>query len=99
MSRSKLAVGLDIGSSGVKLVQLKEKKGGYSLVAYGVAPLPPEAIVDGSLMNSAAIVQAIQELILTQALQVVGRAAPGLCADGVLRLLRSHASFTLRDRS
>ena len=66
MSRSKLAVGLDIGSSGVKLVQLKEKKGGYSLVAYGTAPLPPEAIVDGSLMNSAAIVQAIQELIASQ---------------------------------
>jgi type IV pilus assembly protein PilM len=66
MSRSKLAVGLDIGSSGVKLVQLKEKKGGYALVAFGTAPLPPEAIVDGSLMNSAAIVQAIQELVASQ---------------------------------
>ena len=53
MAKSKLAVGLDIGSSGVKLVQLKEKKGGYSLQAFGTAPLPPEAIVDGALMNSA----------------------------------------------
>ncbi len=63
MAKSKLAVGLDIGSSSVKLVQLKEKKGGYQLLAFGVAPLPPEAIVDGALMNSAAIVQAIQELV------------------------------------
>jgi type IV pilus assembly protein PilM len=63
MAKSKLAVGLDIGSSSVKLVQLKEKKGGYALVAFGAAPLPPEAIVDGALMNSAAIVQAIQELV------------------------------------
>ena len=63
MAKSKLAVGLDIGSSSVKLVQLKEKKGGYVLVAFGAAPLPPEAIVDGALMNSAAIVQAIQELV------------------------------------
>src|SRR5512133_2643800 len=62
MAKSKLAVGLDIGSSGVKMVQLKEKKGAFTLVAFGSAPLPPEAIVDGALMNSAAIVQAIQEL-------------------------------------
>jgi type IV pilus assembly protein PilM len=62
MAKGKLAVGLDIGSSSVKLVQLKEKKGGYQLLGFGAAPLPPEAIVDGALMNSAAIVQAIQEL-------------------------------------
>jgi type IV pilus assembly protein PilM len=63
MAKSKLAVGLDIGSSSVKLIQLKEKRGGYALQAFGAAALPPEAIVDGALMNSAAIVQAIQELI------------------------------------
>ncbi len=63
---SKLAVGLDIGSSSVKLVQLKEKRGGHQLIAFGSAPLPPEAIVDGALMNSAAIVQAIQELVAQQ---------------------------------
>jgi type IV pilus assembly protein PilM len=66
MAKAKLAVGLDIGSSSVKLVQLKEKKGGFQLVAFGSAPLPPEAIVDGALMNSAAIVQAIQELAAQQ---------------------------------
>jgi type IV pilus assembly protein PilM len=63
MAKSKLAVGLDIGSSSVKLVQLKEKKGGHSLQAFGVARLPPDTIVDGALMNSAAVVQAIQELV------------------------------------
>jgi type IV pilus assembly protein PilM len=66
MAKSKLALGLDIGSASVKLVQLKEKKGGYALLAFGAAPLPPEAIVDGALMNSAAIVQAIQELVAQQ---------------------------------
>ena len=70
MAKNKLAVGLDIGSSSVKLVQLKEKKGGYQLVAFGSAPLPPEAIVDGALMNSAAIVQAIQELVAQQKVKV-----------------------------
>src|SRR6266568_443308 len=66
MAKSKLAVGLDIGSSSVKLVQLREKKGGYVLQAFGSARLPPETIVDGALMNSAAVVQAIQELVAGQ---------------------------------
>ena len=66
MAKNKPALGLDIGSSSVKLVQLKEKRGGYQLVAFGTAPLPPEAIVDGALMNSAAIVQAIQDVFAQQ---------------------------------
>src|SRR6266849_2799543 len=63
MAKSKLALGLDIGSSSVKLVQLKEAKRGYILDAFGVAPLPPEAIVDGALMNSTAIVEAIRQVL------------------------------------
>jgi type IV pilus assembly protein PilM len=66
MGKGKLAVGLDIGSSSVKLVQLREKRGRYALQAFGVAPLPPEAIVDGALMNSAAVVQAIHTLVSAQ---------------------------------
>ena len=49
------------------MIQLKEtrRRGEvvYSLQSFGMKPLPPEAIVDGALMNSTAIVQAIQELI------------------------------------
>ena len=69
MGKSKLALGLDIGSSSVKLVQLKEKKGGYALTGFGVAPLPPEAMVDGALMNSSAVVEAIQGLLAEQRLK------------------------------
>lgn len=70
MAKGKLAVGLDIGSSSVKLVQLREKRGGYALAAFDTAPLPPEAIVDGALMNSAAIVHAIGEVMGRQKLKV-----------------------------
>ena len=67
MAKGKLALGLDIGSTGVKMIQLKEtrRRGQvtYALQSFGMKPLPPEAIVDGALMNSTAIVQAIQELI------------------------------------
>ena len=55
MAKSKLAVGLDIGTSSVKLCYLKELKGGrYALHNFSMIPLPPEAIVDGAMMNSTA---------------------------------------------
>jgi type IV pilus assembly protein PilM len=67
MAKGKLALGLDIGSTSVKMILLKEqrKRGqvSYALQSFGMKPLPPEAIVDGALMNSTAIVQAIQELV------------------------------------
>ncbi|HUO85106.1 MAG TPA: pilus assembly protein PilM, partial [Thermoanaerobaculia bacterium] len=62
-SKSKNLVGLDIGSSAVKLVELKEKKAGvYQLLKIGLEPLSPEAIVDGSIMDSSMVVDTIQRL-------------------------------------
>jgi len=61
-SRAKGVVGLDIGSSAVKLVELRERKGEYHLVRLGLEPLSPEAIVDGSIMDSSLVVDAIHKL-------------------------------------
>lgn len=62
-ARSKGVVGLDIGSATVKLVELKDRKGGqFLLQRIGVEPLSPEAIVDGSIMDSSLVVDAIQKL-------------------------------------
>ncbi len=65
MARGKQAVGLDIGSGSIKVCVLKPTKKSYKLEAFGMVPLPPEAIVDGALMNSTAVVDAIQELFAT----------------------------------
>ncbi len=54
-------VGLDIGSSAIKVVQLKESKGRYFLQKFGVKPLEPEVIVDGTVMDEGRVVSAIQE--------------------------------------
>jgi type IV pilus assembly protein PilM len=62
-SKSKNLVGLDVGSSAIKLVELKEKKpGSYQLLRVGLEPLSPEAIVDGSIMDSSMVVETIQRL-------------------------------------
>ncbi|MCB1049849.1 MAG: type IV pilus assembly protein PilM [Acidobacteria bacterium] len=60
--KSKGLVGLDIGSSAIKLVELKplSKDGrNWKLVNLGYIPLSPEAIVDGSIMDSTMVVDAI----------------------------------------
>lgn len=56
-------LGLDIGSSAIKLVQIKESKGKYTLEKFGLKPLEPEVIVDGTVMDETRVVGAIRELI------------------------------------
>ena len=56
-------VGLDIGSSSVKAVEISLKSKGFELQSLGIAPLPAEAIVQGVFLNSSAIVDSIKEAI------------------------------------
>jgi len=67
--KKKGLVGVDIGSSAVKAVELKPiGKGGmdFQLVNIGMEALPPEAIVDGAIMDSGAVIDAVQRLFSTQ---------------------------------
>ena len=62
--KTKNLVGLDIGSSAVKLVELKDAKaGGYRLVKTGLETLSPEAIVDGAIMDSSLVVDTVNRLV------------------------------------
>ncbi len=63
--RKKELVGIDIGSTSIKLVQLRETKGHYELVKVGMANLPTEAIVDNTLMDISAIAEGVRGLIRT----------------------------------
>jgi type IV pilus assembly protein PilM len=63
MFGKKDTIGLDIGSSYLKVVQLKEKKGGYELEAFDMMPLPPELIVEGSIIDSLRLVESIKDLL------------------------------------
>ena len=55
-------VGLDIGSKHIKAIQLKDVKGNYQLERLGITTLQPELIVDGSILDSSRVVEAIKEL-------------------------------------
>jgi type IV pilus assembly protein PilM len=63
--RKSSVIGLDIGSSSVKAVEIahKSRDKGFELRSLGQAMLPGEAIVQGAFLNSSAIVDAIREAV------------------------------------
>lgn len=69
-SKSKALVGLDIGSSSVKLCELQAIGKGssrrYRLQKLGLAPVPPDAIVEGDIMDSNAVASAIRQVMAEQ---------------------------------
>ena len=67
--KKKDVIGIDIGSSSVKMVHLKEVKGSYQLAGLGLATLPSEAIVDNAIMDSSSIVDVVKGLVESQRLK------------------------------
>jgi type IV pilus assembly protein PilM len=63
----KPVVGLDIGSSAVKAVELKPAGKGHRVVAFGSEPVPPDSIVDGAIIDSSAVADAIKRLFSNKA--------------------------------
>jgi type IV pilus assembly protein PilM len=59
---AKNCIGLDLGSNAIKVVQVKQNKRGIQLVNFGIEPVPPQSIVDGTIMSSGAISDAISAL-------------------------------------
>ena len=62
LGRRRDTVGLDIGASSVKAVQLNKGRGGAELVRLGIVPLHQETIVDGVIMDSGTVISAIQQI-------------------------------------
>ncbi len=62
MREGKNLVGVDIGTSAIKVCQLKESRRGLALTRLGYAPLDPQVIVDGQIMDSGAVVETLQRV-------------------------------------
>lgn len=58
----KPAVGLDIGTSSIKLAHLKETSKGMQLLAFDTMVLPPDTIKDGVILNAPELVRRLQDL-------------------------------------
>ena len=57
---AKSVVGLDIGSSTIKAIELKPSGKGHRVTAYASATVPPDAIVDGAIIDAGAVADAIR---------------------------------------
>ena len=94
MAKSKDIIGIDIGSSSVKLVELKQTKKGYRLANLGLVYIPPETIVDGSLMNAPALQEKIQELMQSQKVKIKDCASSVSGHSVILKKVPFPASIT-----
>ena len=64
--KSRQLVGLDIGSSSIKAVELKASKSGYELVSFGSEHLAPDTVVDGAIMDAPQVANAISKIFDAQ---------------------------------
>jgi len=62
MGKGKSLVGLDIGSSAVKAVELKKRGGSYELTNFGVEHLGQDMVVDGAIMDALTVSEAIERI-------------------------------------
>ena len=56
-------VGVDIGSSAVKAVELTRSGNGAVVATVGVRPVPPESIVKGTIVDGGVVAEAVRELL------------------------------------
>ncbi len=60
--KQKPVVGLDIGSSSIKAVELKGTKQGWELVSFGLESLAQDTVVDGAIMDAPQVAATIGDI-------------------------------------
>lgn len=86
--KSKDLVGIDIGSSSVKMVQLAESRGKYHLVACGMARLPAGAVADNAIADRQAVGRTIRELLAAHKVTTTNVAAAVSGHSVIFRTIR-----------
>jgi len=81
--KSKEVVGVDIGTHSIKLVELKLSGKSISLQSFGIAPVPPQAIVDGAILDKGALVECLQALLREHKIKCT-QAVMGLSGHSVI---------------
>ena len=62
-------VGLDIGTSSIKMCHLRETPKGLELLAFDMINLPPDTVVEGRIMNFATVVDRVREIVKSNGLK------------------------------
>ena len=59
---AKTIVGLDVGSSSIKAVELKRTRAGIEVAHLGLEPIAPDIVVDSMIVDSGTVSSAITKL-------------------------------------
>src|SRR2546423_387478 len=62
-------VGLDVGSSSIKAVELKRSRNGIEVAHVGVEPLPSDIVVDSMIVDSGTVSSAISKIFTENAIK------------------------------
>ena len=63
LPRPATLVGVDVGSSAVKVVELTRAPGGGAAARAGLRPLPPESVVKGAVVDPAGVADALRDVL------------------------------------
>ena len=69
MAEGKNLVGVDVGASSIKVVQLKGGRKNVSVARYGYAELPPQTIIDGHVMSAGHVTEALLKIFQDNKIQ------------------------------
>ena len=75
LGKNKAVVGLDVGSSAVKAVEIRTTGTKHKVTAFGVEAIPPDSIVEGAIVDGTAVADAIRRLFQTHAIRTKDVAA------------------------
>lgn len=78
-------IGLDLGNTQIKLVQLKKRRGWIALHQYGICPLPPGTIEGGRIMDPLLLGERLHQLVKRRRLH---KNRVNLCIGGQSVILR-----------
>jgi type IV pilus assembly protein PilM len=67
--RTKSLVGLDIGSSTIKAVELRQTGNGYRVAGIGSEAVPADSIVDGAIIDSGVVADVIRKVFENHAIR------------------------------
>lgn len=87
-------VGLDIGSTSVKLLELSRHDGRHRVEAFGVEPLPPNAVVDRNISDLDSVGEAIRRLAARAGPRARRAATAVPDASAITRIVEMDASLS-----
>ncbi len=98
LGKKTLTFGLDIGSSAIKAIELREGKSGWALSAFAQVALPKDVISEGSIREPGIVSDAIKECVEKAMKRVpLPKVTPKELADAITLEAEHHIPFAVDD--